>query len=88
MCAKQHLVTGMIFFKGAQFSKSVILHAVFLYLRYRVIYRDLKEIPAERGVKVAHATLNRWVVKYAPLVAKTTLSRQASTSISWRLDET
>jgi len=35
-----------------------------------VSYRDLEEIMAERGVEVDHATLNRWVVKFSPLIAK------------------
>jgi putative transposase len=46
-------------FKGARYPKWVILHAVFLYVRYAVSYRDLEEILAERGVKVDHTTLNR-----------------------------
>ncbi|MDO6505331.1 IS6 family transposase, partial [Shimia thalassica] len=50
----------MISFKGAQFPKDVILHAMYFYLRYGVSYRDLEEILAERGVVVDHATLNRW----------------------------
>ena len=45
-------------FKGVHFPKSVILHAVFFYVRYAVTYRDLQEILAERGVSVDHATLN------------------------------
>lgn len=51
---------------GAHFPQSVILLAVFFYVRYSVSYRDLEEIMAERGVQVDHATLNRWVVRYAP----------------------
>jgi putative transposase len=51
-----------ISFKGAQYPKSVILFAVFFYVRHAVSYRDLEEIMAERGVTVDHATLNRWVV--------------------------
>ena len=49
----------MIDFKGAHYPKSVILHAVFFYVRYAVSYRDLDEILTERGVEVDHATLNR-----------------------------
>ena len=56
-------------FKGAHYPQDVILHAVFFYVRYAVSYRDLEEILAERGVAVDHTTLNRWVVKYSPLVA-------------------
>jgi transposase-like protein len=32
-------------------------------------YRDLEEIMEERGVNVDHATLNRWVIRYAPTIA-------------------
>lgn len=56
-------------FKGAHFPKSVILYAVFFYVRYPGSYRDLQEIMAERGVNVDHATLNRWVVRCAPQIA-------------------
>lgn len=59
-----------ISFKGAHFPKDLILHAVFFYLRYGVSYRDLEEIMVERGVTVDHATLNRWVERYASLVAE------------------
>lgn len=52
----------MISFKGTHFPKDVILYAVYFYVRYAVSYRDLEDILAERGVKVDHATLNRWVI--------------------------
>ncbi|MAM25742.1 MAG: IS6 family transposase [Rhodobacteraceae bacterium] len=78
----------MVSFKGAQFPRDVILHAVFFYVRYAVSYRDLEEILAERGVTVDHATLNRWVVKYAPALARIAQKRKAPTASSWRLDET
>jgi putative transposase len=48
----------MVSFKGAHFPKDVILHAVFIQLRYGVSYRDLEEIMTERGVSVDHKTLN------------------------------
>lgn len=47
---------------------------MFFYVCYPVSYRDLGEIMAERGVKVDDATLNRWVAKYSPLIAKRTAS--------------
>jgi len=78
----------MISFKGAQFPKDVILFAVFFYVRYTVSYRDLEEIMAERGVEVDHATLNRWVAKYSPLIANSARRRKAPTDRSWRMDET
>ena len=78
----------MISFKGAHYPKSVMLYAVFFYVRYGVSYRDLEEIMAERGVVVDHATLNRWVVKYAPQIAEQAQARKKPTACSWRMDET
>jgi putative transposase len=75
-------------FKGSHYPKSVILYAVFFYVRYGVSYRDLEEIMAERGVDVDHATLNRWVVKLSPQIAATAQTRKKPTAISWRMDET
>ncbi|MBN8245733.1 IS6 family transposase [Nitratireductor aquimarinus] len=79
-----------ISFKGAHFPKTVILFAVFFYVRYGVSYRDLEEILAERGVNVDHATLNRWVTvtKYAGQVAAEARRRKRSVDRSWRMDET
>jgi len=61
---------------------------MFFYVRYGVSYRDLEEIMAERGVEVDHATLNRWVVKFSPLIAVNVQARKRPTAISWRMDET
>ena len=77
-----------ISFKGPHYPKDVILHAVFFYVRYGVSYRDLEEILAERGVAVDHATLNRWVVRYSPLIALAAKSRKRTVDGSWRMDGT
>jgi putative transposase len=74
--------------KGVQYPKSVILFAACFYIRYAVSYRDLEEIMAERGVEVDHATLNRWVVRFAPQVADQVQARKRPTASSWRMDET
>ena len=78
----------MISIKGAQYPKDVILYTVFFYVRYGVSYRDLEEIMEERGVKVDHATLNRWVIRYSPLTADEAQKKKQSVSGSWRMDET
>ncbi len=57
-------------------------------MRYPVSYRDLQEILAVRGIAVDHATLNRWVVRYSPLIAAQAQSRKRPTARSWRVDET
>ena len=42
----------------------------------------------ERGVNVDHATLNRWVIDYSPLIAAEAKKRKRSVASSWRMDET
>ncbi|MDO5980090.1 hypothetical protein [Flavivirga spongiicola] len=37
-------------------------------LRFSLIYRDIEELLAIRGIKVNHATIQRWVFKFTPLV--------------------
>jgi putative transposase len=78
----------MVNFKGAQYPKDIILYAVFFYVRYGVSYRDLEEIMAERGVPVDHSTLNRWVIRYSPQLAREAQQHKRPVSGSWRMDET
>ena len=42
----------------------------------------------EHGVEVDHATLNRWVLKYVPLLEQEFRVRKEAVSSSWRMDET
>ena len=75
-------------FTGRHFPKEVILTATRWYVRYKLSYRDVEELLAERGIKVDHSTLNRWVVKYAPLLAAQARRHKRGVGVSWRLDET
>jgi putative transposase len=74
--------------KGYHFPKAVILTCVRWYVRYKLSYRDVEELMAERGVKVDHATINRWVVRFAPVLAEKARHFKNQVGISWRLDET
>ena len=42
----------------------------------------------KRGVKVDHATLNRWVIDYSPLIAAEAKKRKRPVASSWQMDET
>ena len=55
-------------FKGHCFPKAIILQAVYFKLRFGLSYRDVEELLSIRGVKVDHATIQRWVFKFTPLV--------------------
>jgi transposase-like protein len=78
----------MIDFKGSQFEREIILWGVRWYVACPISYRQLEEMRGERGGTVDHSTLNRWVIKYAPEVAKQFRCRQRPVGRSWRLDET
>jgi len=51
-------------------------------------YRHVEELMAERGVPIDHATIQRWVVKYSPLLEEAFHRRKRPVWISWRMDET
>src|SRR5664279_3703789 len=48
------------------FDADIIELCVRWYITYRLSYRDLVEMMAERGIKVAHSTILRWVTGYVP----------------------
>lgn len=75
-------------FKWRHFLPDVIVLNVRWYCRYALSYRDLEEMMAERGIEVDHATINRWVLKYAPELDKRIRPHLRLTNDSWRVDET
>ena len=78
----------MIEFKGSHFEREVILWGMRWYVAYPISYRQLEEMMQERGVEVDHSTLNRWVVKYVPILDKQFRARKRPVGSSWRMDET
>ena len=75
-------------FKWRQFLPEIILLNVRWYCRYSLSYRDLEEMMQERGMGVAHSTINRWVLRYAPELDKRIRPHLKPTNDSWRGDET
>jgi putative transposase len=78
----------MMNFKGSQFERDIILWGVRWYVAYPISYRQLEEMMYERGVEVDHSSLNRWVLKYTPVLDKVFRQRKRPVGTSWRLDET
>ncbi len=75
-------------FEGRWFEKEMILQCVRWYVAYPLSYRQIEEIMAERGLEVDHSTINRWVLRYAPLLEKEFRQFKAPVGESWRMDET
>ena len=49
-----------------QFDTEIIVLCVRWYITYRLSYRDLVALMAERGVPISHTTIMRWVIRYVP----------------------
>ena len=77
-----------ISFKGAHFPQDIILMGVRWYVASPLSYRHVEEFMDERGVSVDHATIQRWVVKYGPLLEEAFHRRKRPVWVSWRMDET
>jgi putative transposase len=72
---------------GHCYPKAIILQAVYFKLRFTLSYRDVEEIMKMRGIVVDHATIQRWVLKFAPLIESQIKKRKNIVGASWRMDE-
>jgi transposase-like protein len=70
------------------FNAEIIELCVRWYITYRLSYRDLVAMMAERGVTVAHSTILRWVSRYVPEYEKRWNRFSRPVGTSWRADET
>ena len=75
-------------FRGRHFDRSIIILCVRWYITYKLSYRDLVEMMAERGVDVSHTTILRWVQRYVPEFEKRWNRYARPVGASWRVDET
>src|SRR5579859_5541325 len=75
-------------FSGRHFDREIIILCVRWYLRYKLSFRDLVEMMAERGLHLAHTTIMRWVQRYVPEFEKRWARYMRPSGRSWRVDET
>jgi transposase, IS6 family len=75
-------------FRGFRFPPEAILRGVRWYLRFSVSLRDLEEMLADRGVRVDHVSLHRWVQRFAPELERRLRPHLRATGRTWHIDET
>ena len=75
-------------YRRRSFDADVIELCVRWYITYRLSYRDLVAMMAERDVEVSHTTILRWVVRFAPEFEKRWNRHARRIGSSWRVDET
>ena len=75
-------------FEGRHFDREIIVLCVRWYLRFKLSFRDLVEMMAERNLSIAHTTIMRWVHHYAPEFERRWNRFARPAGSSWRVDET
>ena len=75
-------------FKRHRFPPELILLAGRWYCRYPLSYRDVRDLLSERGIQVDPATINRWVVKFGPEIARRSYPKRCFRGLDWYVDET
>ena len=61
---------------------------VYMKCRFSLSYRDLEEMADIRGASIDHATIQRWIIRFVPLIDKQVRARKKPVGSSWRMDET
>src|SRR5215470_15372938 len=74
-------------YRGYRFPSEIIAHAIWLYFRFHLSFRDVQDLLAERGVIVSHETIRQWCTKFGPAFAAGLHRRQARPVDEWHLDE-
>ena len=58
------------FYRGHRFPPEIISHAVWLYYRFTLSFRDVEVLLAERGVTVSYEAIRLWCRKFGPAYAQ------------------
>jgi putative transposase len=74
-------------YHGYRFPPAIISHAVWLYHRCCLSFRDIEDLLAERGIVVSYESIRQWCNKFGPEYARTPKKRQGRLGDIWHLDE-
>jgi putative transposase len=74
-------------YRGHRFPPEVIAHAVWLYFRFHLSFRDVQDLLAKRGVIVSHEAIRQWCTKFGATFAARLRQRRARPGDKWHLDE-
>src|SRR5512134_2565697 len=79
--------SGHSLYAGYRFPSTIISHAVWLYHRFCLSFRDVEDLLAQRGITVSYETIRQWCRKFGIEYARTLRRRQGRLGDSWHLDE-
>ncbi len=76
-----------ISFKRHRFPPAIIRHAIWLYARFTLSFRDVEELLAERGIDASYETVRRWALKFGGIIARKLRRGRPRPDGRWHLDE-
>ena len=76
-----------ISYRYCHFPPSIVQHAVRLYCRFTLSFRDVEELLAERGIEVSYETIRRWVARFGHQIARRLRRSRPRAHPQWHLDE-
>ena len=74
-------------YKGFRFPSEIISHAVWLYFRFSLSFRDVEDILAQRGIVVTYETIRQWCLKFGQTYANELRRRRPRCGDKWHMDE-
>src|SRR4029450_2490297 len=74
-------------YKNYRFPVEIISHAVWLYFRFRLSYRDVEELLFARGVIVTYEAIRNGGGKFGKAYANRCRRRRPRPGDTWHLDE-
>lgn len=74
-------------YKGFRFPSEMISHAVWLYFRFSLSFRDVEELLAQRGIVVTSETVRQWCLTCGQSSANEVRRRRPHCGATWYLNE-
>ena len=74
-------------YHGYRFPPDIISHAVWLYHRFGVSFRDVEDLLAQRGITVSYEAIRLWCLTFGSVYARRLKRRQGRLGDIWHLDE-
>jgi putative transposase len=74
-------------YKNHRFPTEIISHAVWLYFRFCLSFRDVEELLLEHGVVVTYEAIRKWYRKFSQQYANQLCRRRPQPGDKWHMDE-
>jgi putative transposase len=74
-------------YHGYRFPPEIISHAVWLYHRFCLSFRDTEDLLAQRGITVSYEAIRQWCWTFGSAYARSLKRGRGPLGDTWHLDE-